>query len=137
MARVLVVDDAPDIRMLVKAVLGREGFDVTEAGSGPAALDALRSGSAPDLVLLDVQMPEMDGWQTLDAIKAQPEDTRRAWELGCDGYLVKPFAITALVQEVATVAARSPLERRTLREIQIETRTATTPHQTDNGATAR
>ena len=78
-------------------------------------------------MLLDVQMPELDGWDTLRGIRAHddlhelpvvlctvksgPVDTALGWTLGCDGYVVKPFAIDALVGEVESVLARSPEDR--------------------------
>lgn len=131
MTTVLVVDDAADIRLLQRAVLERSGFTVAEAKSGPEALTALAADPLPDVVVLDVQMPMMDGWETLTAIradprnddvpvimctvKARPEDAERAWRGGCDGYLGKPFAITRLVEEVATVIARTNEQRAAVR----------------------
>jgi DNA-binding response OmpR family regulator len=67
-ARVLVVDDDPDIRGLLRELLERAGYEVVEGATGREGLRALYS-SAPDLVLLDVSMPEMDGWQTLERIR--------------------------------------------------------------------
>lgn len=131
MARVLVVDDAADIRLLLRTVLERACFDVVEASSGTDALRALDGGLVPDVVVLDVQMPDMTGWDTLGAIRHQPgvadvaiimctvkahnDDVRRAWELGCDGYVTKPFLIPAVVDEVTLVAARSRVERLAVR----------------------
>ncbi|HWC35328.1 MAG TPA: response regulator [Mycobacteriales bacterium] len=131
MTTVLVVDDAADIRLLQRAVLGRSGYVVEEAASGPAALAALAKDPIPDIVVLDIQMPVMDGWDTLAAIRAdprlvdlpvilctvksRPEDTERAWRAGCDGYLGKPFSITNLVEEVETALARSPEQRAAVR----------------------
>lgn len=131
MTTVLVVDDAADIRLLQRAVLGRSGFAVVEASGGPDALAALAAEPLPDAVVLDVQMPVMDGWETLAAIradprlvdvpvimctvKAQPADTKRAWQAGCDGYLSKPFPITRLVEEVETAVARTVQQREAVR----------------------
>ena len=67
-AQVLVVDDDPDIRGLVRELLERQGYDVTEAANGQEALRALYA-APPDVVLLDVSMPELDGWQTLERIR--------------------------------------------------------------------
>jgi CheY-like chemotaxis protein len=135
--RVLLVDDAPDMRMLERAVLSRSGFEVSEASSGEEALTLLASGGLPDAVVLDVQMPEMDGWDTLVAIRAnrrraarrlpvvvctvqgQPDDSRRAWRLGCDGYLVKPFPIDQLVEVLSEVISRPPDQRATIRSIHL------------------
>lgn len=135
MTMVLVVDDAADIRLLQRAVLGRCGFSVVEASGGPDALAALSVDPLPDAVVLDVQMPVMDGWETLAAIradprlvgvpvimctvKARPADTERAWRAGCDGYLSKPFPITRLVEEVETALARSVEQREAVRRARL------------------
>jgi DNA-binding response OmpR family regulator len=131
MTQVLVVDDDDDIRLLVAELLRLTGYEVVAASSGVQALELLAAGTRPDLVLLDVQMPELDGWDTLRTIrgteavadlpvvlctvKSGPVDTALGWSLGCDGYVVKPFAIDALVEEVEGVLGRSVEERRRLR----------------------
>jgi DNA-binding response OmpR family regulator len=124
--RVLVVDDQDDIRALVATVLRSDGFAVSEAEGGNQALAAIATDPPPDVVLLDVQMPDMDGWDTLAAIrngphpnlhvilctvKSGPEDTVQGWALGCDAYITKPFDIIALGETVKAVAARSEDER--------------------------
>jgi len=130
-----VVDDTGDIRFLMKLLLAHCGLEVLEAPTGAAFLDELAAGARPDVVVLDLQMPELDGWDTLQrireqrdldavavvicSVKAGPDDQRRAWELGCDGYISKPFANGAFVDEITTVLARSPDERRALRVRQI------------------
>lgn len=131
-ARALVVDDAPDIRLLSDMVLSMAGFSVTAASSGSEALALLARGELPDIVLLDVQMPEVDGWETLARLRADartadlpvvlctvkglPEDTLRGWSLGCDGYLGKPFDIGGLVDEMHAVLGRDLVERHALRQ---------------------
>lgn len=126
-----MVDDAADIRLLVRTVLTRVGCQVREAASASAALAVLDS-VVPDVVLLDVQMPDAHGWSVLETIrhdphlaalpvvlctvKGQPDDRVRGWQLGCDGYLTKPFAIRDLVDEVMAVAGRSPHERQEIRD---------------------
>jgi adenylate cyclase len=137
MARALVVDDAPDIRLLADLVLSMAGFAVTAASSGREALRLLAAGDLPDIVLLDVQMPDVDGWETLSRVRADPrtadlpvvlctvkglpEDTLRGWSLGCDGYIGKPFDIAGLVDELRGVLARGPQEREALRRTRIAT----------------
>jgi CheY-like chemotaxis protein len=70
-SRVLVVGDQPDIRKLLKTVLQRRGYEVMTAEGGPEALEVLKLDAMPDLILLDVQMPKMDGWETLNAIREE------------------------------------------------------------------
>ena len=131
MVGVLVVDDAADIRLLVQAVLTRAGCQVREAASAAEAFAAI-DDSPPDVVLLDVQMPDADGWSVLATIrsdpqtarlrvvlctvKGHPDDRARGWRLGCDGYLTKPFTIPDLVDEVLAVARRTDDERKTVRQ---------------------
>src|SRR4051812_41486751 len=98
MAEVMVVDDNADVRLLVAQVLRSAGHSVIAADSGRAALALLASGRSPDALVLDVQMPELDGWDTLEEIrevnglpvllctvKGRPADRERGWRLGCDG----------------------------------------------------
>ncbi|HZU71159.1 MAG TPA: response regulator [Acidimicrobiales bacterium] len=136
MSVVLLVDDAPDIRLLERAVLARRGHEVLEAASGREALALLNDGPLPTVVVLDVQMPEMDGWETLSSIRRHPraadipvilctvksrsQDEARAWRGGCDGYLIKPFPIARLAEEVEEVARRSPEERQAVRRLHHE-----------------
>lgn len=131
MLDVLVIDDAADIRLLVRALLTRADCHVREAESAADAFVAL-DRERPDVVLLDVQMPDADGWSVLERIRsdpetaelpvvmctvrAHPEEQARAWRLGCDGYVTKPFAIRDLVGEVTEVISRTPDERRAVRE---------------------
>jgi two-component system response regulator CpxR len=121
---ILVVDDDADIRQLVAELLRLTGYEPATAGSGVEALawlEGLDDDDLPGLVLLDVQMPELDGWDTLRRIRATerlahlpvvlctvksgPVDMALGWSLGCDGYVVKPFAIGDLVTEVDEVLA--------------------------------
>ena len=131
MVDVLVIDDAADIRLLVRALLTRADCHVREADSAAEAFDAI-ARHRPDVVLLDVQMPDADGWSVLETLRGDPEtadlpvvmctvrahpgDRARGWRLGCDGYLTKPFAIRDLVGEVMAVVARTPDERRAVRD---------------------
>ena len=133
--RALVVDDAADIRMLAELVLSMAGFTVTAASCGSEALRLLADGDLPDIVLLDVQMPDVDGWETLTRLRADPrtaelpvvlctvkglpEDTLKGWTLGCDGYLGKPFDIGGLVEELRGVLLRDRDERTSLRRTRI------------------
>jgi len=132
---ILVVDDAPDIRFLLRAVLQRADHTILEATSGTAALDLLADGLRPDAVILDIQMPGLDGWDTLTQLRAHPleidapvlmlsvkastPDLQRAWRLGCDAYLAKPFDITSLAHQVEELISASPEERAALRHARL------------------
>ena len=72
MTKILVVDDEPDITFIVKETLMREGYEVIVANNGKEALEKIKSED-PDLVLLDVMMPELDGWETCKQIKADSD----------------------------------------------------------------
>ena len=130
--RALVVDDAADIRLLAELVLTMAGFTVTAAGSGSEALRMLGGAvELPDIIVLDVQMPDVDGWETLARIRQEPrtadlpvvlctvkglpEDAFRGWSLGCDGYLGKPFDIGGLVEELERVLSLNHQERDAVR----------------------
>ena len=135
MARVLVVDDEPDLRELVRISLQLAGHEVSVCADGGEGLDAVRRGR-PDVVVLDVMMPVMDGWDVLRQLKADPDPsvasipvlmlTARADELdairgGIEGavhYLTKPFSIEELRSAVlgAVGACPEPAMRRAAQE---------------------
>jgi CheY-like chemotaxis protein len=66
---VLIVDDEPDVRLVARVILEAAGHDVEEASSGEEALDALGAGALPDVLLLDVRMPGIDGWEVLRRVR--------------------------------------------------------------------
>jgi CheY-like chemotaxis protein len=68
----MVVDDEPDVRLIARVVLTAAEFEVLEVNSGEAALAELTGGQPPDVVLLDVRMPGLDGWEVLEQIRADP-----------------------------------------------------------------
>ena len=120
-ARILVIDDEEDIRNLVVELLGRAGFDVQQAADGRAGLRALHA-APPDLVLLDVSMPELDGWQTLERIRdlsdvpvlmvtARGEELERVRGLkaGADDYVTKPFGMDELLARIRAAIRRSSI----------------------------
>jgi CheY-like chemotaxis protein len=131
MGYIFVVDDQPDIRELLKAFLDLHGHVTELIPSGCAALARLDSGATPDLIVLDVQMPEKDGWDTLDEIrsrygelgprvvlctvKGHPRDLLHGWTLGCDGYVWKPFDLKLLAEEIDRVLARDAAGRANVR----------------------
>lgn len=132
---VMVVDDAADIRLLVELVLSMAGYEVVGAACGTEALELLLRGRRPDIVMLDVQMPGIDGWETLRrlrrgaataelpvvlcTVKGLREDTLKGWSLGCDGYVGKPFDIGNLVAELEAVLGRSVKQREDYRRERI------------------
>ena len=117
--RVLVVDDEPMVREVVTAYLKRDGFAVSEAADGQEALDALRR-STPDLVVLDVMLPKVDGFSVLNHLRklsdvpvilltarAEESDRVLGLELGADDYVVKPFSPRELTARVRSVLRRA------------------------------
>ena len=107
--KVLVVDDDADIRKVVTQALEDEGYDVRGAADGREALASVRT-LQPDLIMLDVRMPGVDGWQVLDELRsAAGEQTPvvvmtaeytgqdRALQSGAQGYLAKPFELGELI----------------------------------------
>src|SRR3954462_11882626 len=122
--RVLVVDDEEHITELVAMGLGYNGFDVERVGNGRDALASIE-GSRPDLVVLDVMLPDLDGFevakrlrQTEGASTRVPvifltardttQDKVEGLRLGTDDYVTKPFSIDELVERVLAVLRRSP-----------------------------
>jgi len=119
--RILLADDEPAIRTICKINLESEGLSVVEATDGRTALEAVRDAQ-PELVLLDVMMPDVDGWQVAAELGQDPatreipivflsaraarEDRARARELGAVGYIVKPFDPVALGASVREVLER-------------------------------
>jgi CheY-like chemotaxis protein len=124
MATVLIVDDEPDILLMLRMSLEDEGHDVVLAADGKMALERIAE-RRPDIVLLDLMMPVLDGWGVLNALKGRPDsppvivvsasdsaaNVERARELGVAAYVTKPFNLPALVQLVGTVAQRRSPDR--------------------------
>ena len=116
MAKILLIDDDTELTSLLKEVLSFEGFDVTEANDGEAGLAAINSEI--DLILLDVMMPKMSGFEVCRAIKSDESlreipvvmvtaldsvvDQDRAKSEGADGYMVKPIDREGLRAEVCS-----------------------------------
>ena len=115
---ILVVDDEPRMVKFVRMNLELEGYRVAEAGDGLEALDKIRD-ELPDLVVLDVMMPGMDGFETLERIrevstvpvimltvKGDEDDRIRGLELGADDYITKPFSPRELASRIKAVLRR-------------------------------
>ena len=118
--RILIVDDDPQIRRVLKVTLSGQGFEVDDAKNGEGALDKLRD-SRFDLVLLDINMPGMGGLEVCRAIRANSEtavimltvrdteaDTVEALDAGADDYVVKPFKPSELSARIRAVLRRTP-----------------------------
>lgn len=117
--RILVVDDEERMVRFVRLNLEHDGFRVTEAYNGTQAINKVRS-ALPDLVLLDVMMPDIDGFEVLRIIrevssvpvimltaKSEEDDRVRGLELGADDYITKPFSPRELVSRVRAVLRRT------------------------------
>lgn len=134
--RVLVVDDNPDLRMIEQKILEMVGFDVLQAGGGAEALNVLAREHGVAAVILDVQMPDMNGWECLRAIRADhsteklpvvmatvlsgTKDVEFGWALGCDGYVTKPFDPEDILWILQAAISRPDEERKRVRELCIE-----------------
>jgi len=118
--KILVVDDESRMRKLVKDFLVRNNYDVLEAEDGEQALDIFFSNKGINLIILDVMMPKMDGWQVCREIrqysnvpiimltaKGDEKDELLGFELGVDEYISKPFSPKILVARVEAVLRRT------------------------------
>ena len=118
--KILMVDDEERMRKLIKDFLTRHDFQVVEAGDGEAAIDIFFNDKNIDLVILDVMMPKMDGWEVLETIrkysqvpvimltaKAEERDELRGFQLGVDEYITKPFSPKILVARVEAILRRT------------------------------
>ncbi len=117
--RIMVVDDEERMVRFIRLNLEHDGFRVTEAFKGSQAIDRLRS-SLPDLILLDVMLPDIDGFEVLKMVrevsnvpvimltaKGEEEDRVKGLELGADDYITKPFSPRELVSRVRAVLRRT------------------------------
>ena len=118
--RILAIDDNADIRELIAFILRRENYEVTTASNGMAGLEMIK-GAKPDLIILDVVMPEFSGYDVLNAVrsdksskvrdipvlmitsKSSTDDIDQALELGATAYIVKPFRPAKLVTKVKSI----------------------------------
>lgn len=118
-AKILVVDDEPDIRALLKLLLEGRGYQVGQEGSGAAAVARLQAEAGFDLIIMDIMMPEMDGVAACKALrefsrapvlfltaKTQLGDKVEAYESGGDDFLAKPFAPNELLAKVEALLRR-------------------------------
>jgi two-component system response regulator AdeR len=122
-SRVLIVDDEPDVLLLLRIELEAEGYETLLAADGETAIRRIAE-ERPDIVLLDVMMPVVDGWGVLQRLaeqgsttrvivlsaKANDSDVAHALELGAHEYVTKPFDPAALLVTVAHVLQSSPAD---------------------------
>jgi two-component system, cell cycle response regulator DivK len=122
-ATILYIEDNSDNRKLVRRVLEVEGYTVLEAKDGIQAMECLETQPI-DLALMDINMPEMDGYTLTSRIKAMPRfaslpivavtanvmrgDRERSLKAGCDGYIQKPIDIDTLAQQIERFLSRNP-----------------------------
>ncbi len=132
-SKIMIVDDDSNICELLRLYLEKEGFATVIAHNGTIALD-LFAKEAPDLILLDVMMPELDGWQVCREVrkksncpiimltaKSEVFDKVLGLELGADDYITKPFEAKEVVARVKAVLRRvNPADRREVREVTYE-----------------
>ena len=114
--RVLVVEDHEDNRQILRVLLGTAGFDMVEAWDGEAALTTAAASPRPDLILMDIQLPGLDGYEVTRRIKADPSlrtipiiavtsyalsgDEDKARDAGCDAYIAKPYSPMQLLSMI-------------------------------------
>lgn len=120
MAKILIVDDDPHIRKLIRVILSEEGYTILEAEDGKDALSLLDSEKV-DLIILDIMMPNMDGWDLCENIRTYYSDSLpilmltakgetaqkvKGFNLGADDYLVKPFHPAELLARIKALLKR-------------------------------
>ena len=118
---VLIVDDNPDILLLLETNLRRAGFGIVKASDGEMALRAIEE-ERPDVVLLDLMMPVLDGWGVMERLAGRPSappviiisaatsqsNVDRAYAMGAVGYITKPFILTEMIDRLREVLAVAP-----------------------------
>jgi len=122
--RILVVEDHADNRQIIRDMLAPTGYEITEVENGEEALAAI-ANQRPDLILMDIQLPVMDGYETARRIKADPAlrsipiiavtsyalsgEEKKARAAGCDEYVPKPFSPRQLLAKIRNFLQRSQL----------------------------
>jgi two-component system cell cycle response regulator DivK len=116
--KILVVEDAEDNRQILRDLLGMAGYDIVEAHDGAQGV-AMATEHKPDLILMDIQMPVMDGYEATRQIKASPElkaipimavtsyalsgDEQKTRDAGCDAYIAKPYSPRQMLAKVREI----------------------------------
>jgi DNA-binding response OmpR family regulator len=120
--KILIVDDEPQLCNLLEVILTDSGYEVTTLQEAPQTIETIRRKGKPDLIILDVVMPEMTGWEVCDKIKEDPEmanipvmfltvsadskDVEKGFTLGAESYMCKPFKPMDLVERIKTIIKR-------------------------------
>jgi DNA-binding response OmpR family regulator len=123
MARILIADDEPNIVLALELLMRREGHEIRSVGDGELAVEAAKA-FRPDLILLDVMMPKMDGYEVCQRLRADPAlkdiaivmltakgrevEKEKGLALGADLYITKPFSTRDVVRRVKEVLAAKP-----------------------------
>lgn len=113
--KILIVEDTEDNRRILRDLLTNAGFEILEAYDGRAAVYAAAE-FRPDLILMDIQLPILDGYEAIRLIKAASAgnsppiiavtsyalsgDEEKAWAAGCDGYIAKPFSPRQILAKI-------------------------------------
>lgn len=121
--KILIADDEPNMLVSLEYLMKREGFDVRLARDGQEALDAV-AADCPDLLLLDIRMPRLNGFEVCQALRSQDRggrprilmlsamtrdtDVAKGLALGADGYMTKPFSTRELVDRVRSLLGPAP-----------------------------
>ena len=123
MPRILIADDEPNIVLALELLMKREGYETRTTGDGEAAVEAAKAFQ-PDLILLDVMMPKLDGYEVCQRLRADPEfknvvivmltakgrevEKEKGLALGADLYITKPFSTRDVVRKVKEGLASKP-----------------------------
>jgi two-component system, chemotaxis family, chemotaxis protein CheY len=116
LSTILIVDDDPSTRFVLRLILEREGYKVIEAGNGAAALDLIRPDPLPDIVMTDLMMPVMTGVELVRRLRSEPRTAKihivvvssnpeAAHSLEVDAIVTKPFTATKLADRIRAIAA--------------------------------
>jgi len=113
--RILVIEDQEDNRQIVRDLMTASGYELIEATTGEEGLEAA-ARERPDLILMDIQLPGIDGYEVTRRIKADPNlrqipiiavtsyalsgDDKKAFAAGCDGYVTKPYSPRLLLAKI-------------------------------------
>lgn len=132
MANILIVEDAPDNRTIAELILVDAGHTVRSVGDGASALSAVAK-QHPDVILMDLSLPRLDGWEATRRLKsnpatcgipviaftahALPNDIERARACGCEAIIAKPFEIDFFLSQINALLVPHPIDHEQAREV--------------------